>query len=307
MASATRPTSTRWATTTTPPSISGPARRATRTSSRTASINRSAIVQDGSGNVALTRQLGDRNEADILQVGDDNLASTEVSDGIYEFGISQVGDDNDAVVEQYGDRNVARLGFLGNGNGTDANAVIITQGSAGNDVSDNQGEMAFIGNENVASADQQSSGNYLYLNARGGVTGSAQAQSGARDRDGRRSNNNTVSLVQAGSGGHVLDGFLAGSRNTITTSQTGSSNAIGTPVPTLDPNIEVARDGINVYGDDNTVLVDQSGDMNNAFIDIGANGTAGTFNTVTVDQMSSGNTATVSVNGSGNTSTTTQN
>lgn len=282
------------------------------------SRNVATITQVGANNLALTNQQGNDNLASITQVGNRNQANAEVATGVYLFGISQRGSRNVADVEQRGDDNVARLGVTGNDNGrsVEGNAFSIRQGSATLAVSGNYAQVAFIGDFNVGMAVQEGNDNYLYLNGRGGIFGSRESRSGLEGRAARRSHRNAFDLEQRGDA-HVLNGFVAGSRNTITSRQSGTGNHIGTDVSAANQESLLTRDGVNLYGDDNVVTLTQDGNDNRAFVGVGPTGVS-SFNIVTllqqgdanlarITQQGNNHSATVSLVGNGNAVTVVQN
>jgi len=234
------------------------------------------VMQDGDGNYAdifhrnylfsfndyissvFLKQDGDENEALIVSDGSGNTVN-----------VLQAGENNDAHLTQSGDQNSAdiRQGAVG---GSNDSYVNLTQSGYKNSVdirqivSDNQ---SFTGSQ---SGDLHS----FRLFSRG--TGHVVTM----DMDGDRnlsdwiigdnlSEDNVLTLDVDGSRNHS-GGSIQGSFNTVTLQQSGDYNRIGTSY--------LAKDGVVINGDYNTVDISQMGDSDAAF----------------VTQMGNSNTATIS-------------
>src|SRR5690606_21247734 len=217
------------------------------------------------------------------QIGSGNDALSETAPGL-----DIAGDKNHTDIFQQGNENYARIGVSGNQNGNISGSPIYVEQVGFR----NRGQIFFTGNNNRGFIDQSSGDdfNYVYFGA-GNLNGF----------DGRpviTADDNRVEFTQ--SGGAKANGFLAGDRNRILVNQSGA-NFIGLES-------ETAYDGINVYGNDNLVEIDQmmSGNMARVNIDGTTYGTRGNLNRVDIDQTSSDNIATVDINGSNNNATVVQ-
>ena len=225
------------------------------------------------GNDAFVQQTGDENSTVITQSGDmgssgrSNTASVAID-----------GDQNTTRVDQYGNQNSASMS-VGHPNYAPSNYM--------NDVKMSQtgdnNTAAFglqMGNNNMVDIDQAGDNNWSEFSIKYGSENEANIDvdgNGNRSRIsisthwGYMSSRNTIDLVQDGDGNYA-SGDVEGDRNTITVTQMGLNNRVGTSWYT--------KDGFDVYGENNTITIDQMSDGN-----MSLNKVTGWNNTINVSQQ----------------------
>jgi len=254
------------------------------------------IDQDGSDNDALLTTFNGGNSGEIVQSGDENYARGRQSGSGSVLGITQTGFSNWADVDQLnapgGDVSVTQIG--------DDNSATVGQKGADNTVLIEQG---VYGGSTLSSVvfDQDGEGNYLEAkmvrSTSNEVTGSQTGDDNFY-RVGVRGESNTVSMDMEGNSnrgswgissawpesadGNTLSidvtgdliystGSIDGDNNTVTLTQEGLGNMIGSDWYTTD--------GVTIAGDGNTVTIGQSSDFNTASAVV-----TGNSNTATITQ-----------------------
>jgi hypothetical protein len=232
-----------------------------------------SIVQVGDNNIAFTEMRRDDNSGDITQTGNDNWAQTTAYGGGNEGVINQIGDDNIADIQQGFDNegSIYQSGSNNDGevlqSGTVGNKGSQWVAGSGNTVEQvqtsdaNSQRVELTGDDNTYTVTQEvGSGNMLYINSRG--TGPGENTLG--------SDLSTFTATQSGSD-NLVSGEMGGVGNSLTISQTGLSNAVGTGM--------WEADGFRIQGDGNVGSITQTGDYNVATMTM-----VGNDNTATITQ-----------------------
>lgn len=253
--------------------------------------------------VAAGVSFAQSNEASLDQDGDDNSSSIEqamTSESMAD--VKQEGDYNSSAIEQVGRNHDASLYNVGNYNS-------IFQRQRGRE---NLQRVELWGDDNSFTADQMGRDNFIYLNARGTGPGLF-----GRAANGGNNNHNTA-VINQHHRGNIFSGSVTGSYNNVAADQVGQYNQIGgrfsSSLPAVAPHgiptgtfgfissllngDAWSGNGVNIYGNDNDVQIEQAGNYNANFAFV-----EGDANRV-VQRMTEGsdNTVIQATNGSDNTS-----
>ncbi|MCB0637914.1 MAG: hypothetical protein KDC54_14900, partial [Lewinella sp.] len=240
--------------------------------------NRTEVVQGISGgnheaNTATISITGDDNgNAANGAAGDDWMTMEQYGD-LNDIDVTVVGDRNDVDVIQTGDENdvLVQAGVYG---GADANAVSFDQ-----DGNNNYLEAKLVSAEgNTVNGAQTGDDNFY----RFGIKGDNNAVNLTIDGNDNRgswgfasvfpeqADGNTLDINVVGSGNDTA-GEVDGDNNDVDIEQNGTGNEVGTDW--------YIRDGVDILGDSNTVIINQSGNDHSSLNTVTGNG-----NTTTVTQ-----------------------